>query len=88
MLYNIFWILYIFILYIEGLFAHLSKFAFSYYQHLSLDNREPTPCNVSQAQSIQSPVLCLGQSRYQKTGPVGKNSSEPDPELPENLSQF
>ena len=33
------------------------------------------------------PVLCQGQSRYPRTGPVGKNPSEPDPEPPENQSQ-
>ena len=33
-------------------------------------------------------VLCQGQSRYPRTGPVGKNQSEPDPEPPENQSQF
>ena len=33
-------------------------------------------------------VLCSGQSRYPRTRSVGKNPADPDPEPPENLSQF
>ena len=33
-------------------------------------------------------VLCSGISGYPGTGPVGKNITEPDLELPENLSKF
>ena len=44
---------------------------------------------VDNLQAVRiTPVLCPGQSRYPRTGPVGKNLSESDPEPPEYLSQF
>ena len=33
-------------------------------------------------------VLCPGISGYPRTGPVGKNIKEPDPEPPENTCQY
>ena len=44
-------------------------------------------CAGCRADPSQS-VLCPGQSRYLRTGSLGKNHAEPDPEPPENLSQF
>ena len=37
---------------------------------------------------ISLPVLCLGRSRYPRTGPLSKNLAELDSDLPENVGQF